>query len=83
MMKRRKQKRIVTNCDKLKGLLVEKRKNYNECALALGLSEYQFRMTINGKADFWVSETIELAHFLKLTNEEFISVFIPFLVKTV
>ena len=74
-------KKIVTNCDKLKGLLREKKKIYKECALALGISEFQFRKKINGVIDFWVSEAIVLSDFLGLTNEEFIAVFLPNMIK--
>ena len=74
-------KKIVINCDKLKGLLVEKRKIYKDCALALGISENQFRKKINGEVDFWVSEAVTLSNFLGLTNEEFILVFLPHMFK--
>ena len=76
-----KHKKIITNCGKLKGLIVEKGKNFKECALALDISEFQFRQKINGKADFWVSEAIILGNYLKLTEQEFIAVFLPHMVK--
>ena len=79
--RKHKEKKIVTNCNKLKGLLAEKGKTYKECALELGISDYQFRMKINGKTDFWVSEAISLSKFLGLNNEEFISVFLPHMIK--
>lgn len=78
---KRKEKRIITNCNKLKGLLAEKGISYKSCALELGISDFQFRMKINGKTDFWVSEAISLSKFLGLNNEEFISVFLPHMIK--
>lgn len=78
--RKHKEKKISTNCNKLKGLLAEKGIAYKECASELGISDFQFRMKINGKTDFWVSEILILYKFLKLTNEEFVSVFLPCMV---
>ena len=70
-------KRFKINSDKLKGLIVERRKTYKECADALGISQTQFGMKVRGEADFWISQACILSKFLELTAEEFYAVFVP------
>lgn len=68
---------LKINSDKLRGLITEKRKNYKECAEAIGISTTQFGMKVRGEADFWVNEAYKLAKFLELTADEFFAVFYP------
>ena len=63
------------NLAKLKGKLIEKGKNYKECADYIGIGEVQFCKKINGVVDFWVTEVAKLAKFLELSTEEFYVIF--------
>lgn len=64
------------NTDKLKGKLVEKRKNYNECSKALGITITAFSNKMNGHSKFNIEEVNSLANYLNLTNQEKIDIFL-------
>ena len=64
------------NIDKLKGKLLEKKKIYEECAAAVGVTITTFSNKMNGKGKFYVEEVNLLSHFLELTNEEKIEIFL-------
>lgn len=55
---------------KLKGLLTEKKKTYEDCAKHLNISVTSFNEKINGRRSFSCWEATELAEFLDLSCEE-------------
>lgn len=64
------------NTDKLKGKLVEKRKNYDECSKALGITITAFSNKMNGHSKFNIEEVNSLANYLELTKKEKIDIFL-------
>lgn len=64
------------NIDKLKGKLVEKKKTYEECSKALGVTITTFSNKMNGNSKFYVEEINSLSRFLGLTNDEKIDIFL-------
>ena len=64
------------NLDKLKGKILEKRKIYEECAAALGVTVTTFSNKMNGKGKFYIDEINKLATLLELTNQEKIDIFL-------
>lgn len=65
----------MPNIDKLKGKLVEKRLTYMDCAEELGISKTTFTSKMNNRTGFGVTEAAKLSDFLKLTQEEMLSIF--------
>ncbi len=64
------------NKDKLKGKLVEKKKTYEDCADALGVSITTFSNKMNGKGSLYIEEVNILANFLCLTESEKVEIFL-------
>lgn len=64
------------NTQKLKGIIRERDKNYNQCANAIGKSVTTFNSKINGRVAFTVIECEELGNFLGMTDNEKIEVFL-------
>nr|DAH30672.1 MAG TPA: DNA-binding protein [Bacteriophage sp.]DAT90713.1 MAG TPA: DNA-binding protein [Bacteriophage sp.] len=64
------------NTQKLKGIIRERDKNYNQCANAIGKSVAAFNSKINGRVAFTVIECEELGNFLGMTDNEKIEVFL-------
>lgn len=64
------------NKDKLKGKLVEKKKTYEDCANALGVSITTFSNKMNGKGSLYIEEVNTLSNFLELTDNEKIEIFL-------
>ena len=62
---------------KLKGLLVEKGKTYEECAKAIKISVTAFSNKMNGKSNFDVVEINALSTYLELTKVEAQEIFLP------
>ncbi len=62
--------------DKLKGKLVEKRVNYEQCAKALGITKVTFVKKINKRTQFTLDEIKALAHLLALSDVEKIQIFL-------
>lgn len=69
------------NSQKLKGLLVEKEKTYEECAEALGISAVQFGKKVRGDNEFRLTEIADLVKFLDISAYEFFAIFIPSMIK--
>lgn len=63
------------NYAKLKGVLAEKNKSYDECSRGIGISITSFSNKMNGKRKFSVPEANALSSFLKLSNDEKLSIF--------
>lgn len=64
------------NTQKLKGIIRERDKNYNQCANAIGKSVAAFNSKINGRVAFTVIECEDLGNFLGMTDNEKIEVFL-------
>lgn len=62
--------------DMLKGKIVEKKKNYKECAKALNISKTSFSCKINGITKFYVDEAVALSDFLELNLDERLKIFL-------
>lgn len=73
---RKRQHKNYVNLNKLRGVLAEKKITYVECAEAIGISKFQFSRKMNGETMFWMNETIDLANFLRLTLEEYYTIFL-------
>lgn len=61
---------------KLKGVLTEKKKTYEDCAKQLKISVTSFNDKINGRRAFSCWEATELSKFLGLTTEERAQIFL-------
>lgn len=61
---------------KLKGIIREKEKTYQQCADAIGISVTAFQMKINGKKRFYIDELNTLGDFLGMSAEEKALVFL-------
>lgn len=61
---------------KLKGILTEKKKTYEDCAKALGISTTAFNDKINGKRAFSCWEATRLSGYLELSCAERASIFL-------
>lgn len=66
----------MAKLDKLKGKIVEKKANYNQCAKAINTTVTTFCNKINNKSNFTVEEVLLLSEFLGLSNEEKIDIFL-------
>ena len=64
------------NLNRLKGVLTEKGKTYEDCAKALGISAVAFNSKMNGRTRFYVPELLELLEFLELTRDEKVRIFL-------
>ena len=64
------------NIDKLKGKLVEKKKTYEECSKAIGVTITTFSNKMNGNSKFYVEEINNLSKYLELTIEEKVDIFL-------
>ena len=64
------------NLQKLKGKIVEKGKNYTECAEVINKSKQSFSDKINGKRKFYIDEVNALGIFLDLSAEEKAEIFL-------
>lgn len=64
------------NTDKLKGKLTEKRKTYNDCSKALGITTNTFNKKINGAGKFYIEEVNALSEYLGLTEVEKVDIFL-------
>ena len=64
------------NTQKLKGLLVEKGKTYEECAKALNMSITSFSNKMNDKTRFDIVEINKLVNYLELNKEEATNIFL-------
>lgn len=64
------------NTDKLKGKLVEKKKTYEDCAIALDVSITTFSNKMNGKGSLYIEEVNILSNFLGLTDSEKVEIFL-------
>lgn len=62
---------------KLKGIIREKEKTYQECANAIGISVQAFQGKINGKQKFYINELNDLGDFLGMSKEEKACIFLP------
>lgn len=56
--------------DKLKGVLRQHNKTYEDCAEALNMSITAFSNKMNGVSRFYVEEANDLANFLDLSYRE-------------
>lgn len=61
---------------KLKGVLTEKKKTYEDCAKALGISVTAFNDKINGKRSFSCWEATRLSRYLELSQTDRVSIFL-------
>lgn len=61
---------------KLKGVLTEKKKTYEDCARKLGISVTAFNDKINGKRAFSCWEATLLAGYLALSDKERVHIFL-------
>lgn len=61
---------------KLKGVLTEKKKTYEECAKNIGISVTTFNDKINGRRAFSCWEAARLSDFLSLTAAEKVYIFL-------
>ena len=66
----------MVNADKLKGKLTEKRKTYDECSKAIGVTKNTFNAKINGTSKFYIEEVNALSNFLGLTEAEKVDIFL-------
>ena len=80
-MNSKKKSSNIVNSPKLKGLLVEKNKTYDDCAKVLGISAVQFGKKVRGINDFRLTEIAILSNFLELTAYEFFAIFIPYMLE--
>ena len=55
---------------KLKGLIREKEKTYEQCAKAIGLSTQGFQNKVSGKTQFTIEQLDKLGDFLGMTQAE-------------
>ena len=62
--------------NKLKGMLVEKKKSQAECAKVIGITVQNFNLKINGKSSFKLDEAEKLGNFLEMTEEEKLDIFL-------
>jgi hypothetical protein len=67
---------IIVDASKLKGKLVERGKNYSDCAKALSTTVTTFNKKMNGKSKFYIDEVKTLSNYLKLNNHEKIDIFL-------
>ena len=67
---------LEMNTDKLKGKLVEKKRTYEECSKAIGVTITTFSNKMNGNSKFYVEEINNLSNYLGLTIEEKIDIFL-------
>lgn len=63
------------NIQKLKGVLVEKKKTYGDCSKVLNLSVTGFSNKMNNKSKFDIVEINTLIGYLGLDNELAIEIF--------
>lgn len=66
----------MVNVDKLKGKLTEKRKTYDECSKAIGVTKNTFNTKMNGPSKFYIEEVNALSKFLELTEMEKVDIFL-------
>ena len=64
------------NMQKLKGKIIEKKKNYEQCAKAINKSKQSFSDKINGKRKFYIDEVNALGKFLNLSADEKADIFL-------
>lgn len=64
------------NIQKLKGLLVEKGKTYEDCSNALNVSVTSFSNKMNGKTKFDIVEINRLVKYLDLEKDEAVNIFL-------
>lgn len=64
------------NTQKLKGIIRERNRNYNQCANAIGKSTAAFNSKINGRVAFTIVECEDLGNYLGMTDGEKIEVFL-------
>ena len=64
------------NADKLKGKMRERRKTYQDCADALGITKASFNSKINKKSRFYIDEAAALGNYLRMSEIEMIDVFL-------
>lgn len=77
MMQVEKGRKMTTEqINKLKGKLAEKRKTYNDCAKALGITTASFCHKVNCKTFFTIVEAKKLADYLEMSDEEIVSIFL-------
>ncbi len=65
----------MTNTAKLKAKIVEKGLLQEAVAMQLGITSGTFNYKLNNKTEFKASEIKKLSNILKLTIEEFYSIF--------
>lgn len=66
----------MVKLDMLKGKIVEKKTNYDECSKALGISITTLSNKMNGYTEFTVQEANNLSTFLNLSLDEKIHIFL-------
>ena len=64
------------NLPRLKGLIRERGKNYNQCAVAIGKSVAAFNSKINGRVSFNIEELESLGNFLEMSEGEKVDIFL-------
>lgn len=64
------------NLPRLKGIIRERGKNYNQCAVAIGKSVAAFNSKINGRVSFNIEELESLGNFLEMSEGEKVDIFL-------
>lgn len=64
------------NLPRLKGIIRERGKNYNQCAEAIGKSVTAFNSKINGRVKFNIEELEKLGNFLGMSEGEKVDIFL-------
>ena len=70
-------KYMVENLNKLKGKIVENNYTYKALSKAMGITEMTLRRKMNNQnAEFYLEESKKLKDLLKLTDKEYLEIFI-------